>query len=200
MITKNKKIVDDIFKDFQPAGTMDVKENARKQAADDIEDLRQHDTLNEEDAVEYTTETMDAQRMKSQLRREEYVSFLSSISLSNPSEYKDLLAQYGNNEVRNLDLRKGWKLVFTATKLGDQTIAIGKASLTPQDGILVVLRSPDGTKYARPVSVMYEADVDLNAIHVLLIQAENTVDKMTGQMMYSDDPKTDSNPPSFILS
>lgn len=172
------KIIKDIFKKTDPIKTSDPEERAKEQTQKDLEDLR---LTNAEGGESYFIEARRAEEKAENLKREEFVGYLSS--LKGPIEYKEKLVEYANLSVGYAGLEPGWHLAFFPTAPGTGTINIGKRSFDPEYGFFALLISPKKKEYIRAVKLLMSPVIDMNAVHVVITQAENTMDYERGFLL-----------------
>ena len=162
------------------------RDRKKKELAEDLDYLRQvelprsqgggktfiHDTrLAEKEEVKKRTE--DAQ---------------NSLDGQAKLTYGKRLADYGFNRLQEVGFDKGWQYYCLFTN-GEQIDLFGKTFAT-QHGILVVIKSPQDITYVRGIRITGNPIMDINAVDILVVQAENTSDSEKG-LLLSDNKDTD---------
>jgi hypothetical protein len=101
--------------------------------------------------------------------------------------YKERLAMIAFNEIMNQSFPADWQYYCVPTD-GKPLDVWGKKFGT-QDGIVYIIRSPKGEVYIRAVKCAYDPDLDINAIKIMVVQIENTIDSWKG-LLLSDNVDT----------
>jgi hypothetical protein len=116
---------------------------------------------------------MKEQEASSKALEDEMLNFLGETKSF--ADYRDRLAAVGLTKLASIEFSKGWEYVCLSTD-GKHPITIGGKSFETKAGILVVLKAPDGTYFARAMGVTYDPTIDFVAITTLVLQAENSYD------------------------
>ena len=101
--------------------------------------------------------------------------------------YKERLSGYGQAGLEAIEWPEGWERYCLATS--GQHITIYGRSYETKDGILIIVKSANGDVYVRGVLCAYDPEVDMKAIDILILQAENTLDSSKG-LLLSDNRDT----------
>lgn len=103
--------------------------------------------------------------------------------------YKTRISSYGNERLKTADLDSKWECTFVPTS--NSRIRIYNKWFKTQDGVILVVKSPQGEVFIRGINLTRDPEYDINAINVLVLQAENTIDSKKG-LLLGDNKDTDS--------
>lgn len=102
--------------------------------------------------------------------------------------YRRGLADYGNRRIIEQDLPKSWECTFLPTDGTD--IKLYTRMFKTQEGIVLVLKAPDGEVYAKAVGVTMDAQIDVANVNMMVVQAENTIDSKKGLLLSEQKTKS----------
>lgn len=159
-------------------------EGKRSREQEDEEHLRQVDT---EEGPEFIRQIEDEKKKVNDLNLQNISSVLNSKRRS-PIGYRATLRNYGNGMIIDSELDKGWGAYFVETN-GGKTISVGGRTFDTKEGLVMILKAPNNKSFARAIQVIYDPAFDVNAVHVLLEQLDNTIDSEKGLLL---DKKKDS--------
>jgi len=94
------------------------------------------------------------------------------------ASYAARIAEYGSHLLSKIDLPDGFEYVCIATD-GNAISLYGRLFNT-QQGVVIALKAANGNVYVRAMQTSMEVLFDINAIEILVTQAENTLDHLTG--------------------
>ncbi len=130
----------------------------------------------------------ETQKLKdSKAKKEEAADYVAN-TLSHES-YRANLAEWGMYLLMQKDFPIGFEYHCIPTKDGSLNI-YGKHFFT-QEGILFVLKAPNGKVFIKAVMCCYQSEIDVNAVGLLSVEMENTVDSLKGLLL--SDKKTDAS-------
>lgn len=162
---------------------LDKEKAKKKEMAEDLEYLRQVDA-GPDKGRKFVAEYEEEKKKKEQKEVDDAKGGLEG---TGRAEYKTRLAIYGAKKLEQLGFPEGWEYYCIST-YGNSLMIFGTSYKT-QDGILMILRSPKKKVYTRGIKVTGWPDYDVNAIDVLVMQAENTLDSEKG-LLLSDNKDT----------
>lgn len=95
--------------------------------------------------------------------------------------YRQKLAEYCVNGLDQIDWPAKWE--HTCLPTDGTTIMLGGKSWKTQEGVLVIIGAPSGNVFCRGIRTTQNPEYDLKAIHILIEQAENTLDSERGLLL-----------------
>ena len=102
--------------------------------------------------------------------------------------YSKSLADYGNMVLANGDVDEAYEWDFIPTDGSD--IHIYGKRFKSQEGVVCVLKSPNGKVYVRAIRTSYDSPVDTGAIKTICDQLDNTIDEEKGLLIHGTENKT----------
>jgi hypothetical protein len=163
------------------------KEQKKKEAYEDIDYLKQIDRApNDTAASKIVVDDIKEGEAKEQKTKNDA---LNSIQGQAQYTYRQRLAAYAQTGLETITWPFGWIREAVATD-GSQINIWGKW-FKSQVGILIVVRSPQGGVYVRGIRTTQDPEMDIHAIDILVVQAENTLDSSRG-LLLSDNIDTES--------
>lgn len=99
------------------------------------------------------------------------------------ANYDFKVAELGRSMIAELDLPSSFKVACTPTRHGTSVKIFGNSisGRNLKDGILVVMKHGD-VFYYRAFWLVRVAEIDIGALRTAIVQLENTVDSLTGQL------------------
>lgn len=96
--------------------------------------------------------------------------------------YNTMLAEYGQRLLRRLEWPAKWRFDVIPT-IYKVVLRIYGRQYKGQDGVLFVLKSPEGKIFIRGIKSCRISQIDIHAIETLAEQAENTLDHWKGILL-----------------
>jgi hypothetical protein len=159
------------------------KKKKQDEIAKEVWELEQIDNDSTGDA--FVIKTEQAKEKKAKALEDDFLNFLDEDK--NYSSYRERLAAIGIIKLKSIEFAKGWEYFCIATKegsnIGIKSVINGEVvnrTFATKNGIAVILKDPAGGTYIRAIGVTYDPVVDHGALTTLVIQAENTYDKVRG--------------------
>jgi hypothetical protein len=159
------------------------EDQKKKELAQDEEYFKQ---VEKPGGRKYVVDKIEEETQKENKRQDDINTDLQS-KQTRPFTYREALADYGMNLLKEADFGKDWYYLCLPTD-GTAIRFMGKSMATEQ-GILLILASPAGNVYSRGIRTTADALLDSNAIRVLVTQAENTADSEKGLLLEKDGTK-----------
>lgn len=164
----------------------DKEEKKKKEMAEDLEYLRQVDLPEREGGGRKYVEEYEKERIKEEKDFADTAKTL--VQGSGPITYRSRLAEYGQKKLDGVGFPDTWEYYFVPTD--HRGINIYGKYFGTKEGVLLILRT-DRAVYTRGITVTGDPEYDVNAIDVLVLQAENTMDSEKG-LLLSDNKDTNS--------
>jgi hypothetical protein len=166
---------------------MPKSKTTKKEAYEDLDYLKQIDRAPNDSVVAKIV----ADDIKIGEEKEQKVRDDTKNSLVDKGKftYRNRLAAYAQAGLESITWPEGWVREAVATDGGD--IRIWGKWFKSQEGILIVVKSPRGEVFIRGIKTTNDAELDVNAIDILIVQAENTLDSSRGVLL-SDNVDTTS--------
>jgi len=95
--------------------------------------------------------------------------------------YRRKLAEYGQAGLDKIDWPQGWESFCLPTD--GSSLTIKGRNFKTQEGILFIVQSPMGQVFCRGILSTMNPEYDLKAVHVMVEQAENTLDSERGLLL-----------------
>lgn len=103
----------------------------------------------------------------------------NSLQAQTRHTYRTKLAAYAQIKLNELlEWAKHWEV--NAVPTHGHTIYIYGRAYETKEGVQLIIRSPKGNVYMKGITMTYEPEIDMNAIGVLVEQAENSMDSERG--------------------
>jgi hypothetical protein len=165
------------------------QEDKKKEAYENLDYLKQIDHAPGDDAAsKIVVDEIKETEAKEKIVRDQN---LNSLDFSKEARftYRNKLAAYAQAGLELISWPDGWVPEAVATDGTD--IRIWGKWFKSQEGILIVVKSPSGSVYVRGIKTTHDPEMDMKAIDILVIQAENTLDSSKG-ILLSDNVDTKS--------
>lgn len=168
---------------------LETYKEKKKEMEEDLEYLRQVEVSESQGGgAKYVGEKIEEEQKKEQNQEDDWKTYLQNKS-RRTNTYIQRLTDYGNKKLYQSDLDEQWVGSFIATD-GHAIELFGKSFKTKR-GLILVIKSPKGAVYVRGMTITSDPNYDINAVNVLVIQAQNTIDGEKG-LLLSDNVDTDS--------
>lgn len=158
----------------------DTQTYAEKKKAKHEELLKEEWELEEIDSErgdDFVIATEQAKEKQEKALQDDLLNFLDEDK--NITNYRERLAVVGELKLKSIEFVKGWEYFCKSTDGHTKLTVFGK-SFDTKPGIVIVLKDPSGQTYIGAVGVTYEPEIDHGALTTLVVQAENTYDKVRG--------------------
>lgn len=126
---------------------------------------------------EFVIKTEQAKEKKAKSLQDDLLNFLDEDR--NYISYRERLAAIGEMKLKSIEFVKGWEYYCRSTEANQRIKVFGK-SFDTKPGIIVIIKDPLNKTYIGAMGVTYDPVIDHGAITTLVIQAENTYDKVRG--------------------
>lgn len=164
----------------------ELHEEGKKEMGEALDYLKQVDRLRDESSRKYVIEK-EVERVKGEEKGRHDIKNALSNQKHAKFTYRRRLAIYAQTSLATIDFPAGWEYYGVPTD-GKQVRIFGKW-FASKEGILVIVRSPQGEVYIRGILCTMNPEYDVKAIDILVIQAENTLDSAKG-LLLSDNRDT----------
>lgn len=165
----------------------DKKEKKKKELNQDLEYLRQVDVPDAQGGGrKFVIDKIEEEKKEQKKITDAVKNVLDPDAMFS---YRRRLAEYGFTRLEEIDFPEGW-LYFTHPTDGSDINIYGRKFKT-QEGVLMIVKSKKGNVYMRAILVTGDPEYDVNAMNILVIQAENVVDSEKG-ILLSDNKDTAS--------
>lgn len=168
-----KKFKDKYLKDKHESPLEERKSKEEELEREEWE-LEEIDSERGDDFVIATEQAKEREERKLQ---DELLNFIDEDH--NITSYRERLAVVGELKLKSIEFVKGWEY-FCISTTGDSKITVFGKSFATKPGIVVILKDPSGQVYIKAMGVTYDPEVDHGALVTLVVQAENTYDKVRG--------------------
>lgn len=166
----------------KPKTSLELKQQKKRELEADLDYLKQVD---QPQGRKFVSDVRKAEQKKEKTIEDNYKSNLEYDRQR--SSYYDRLAQWGAKRLAEADIESGWAYGCMHTKRGD--VILWDKKFKAEDGVLVAIRSPQGTIYSRGINLTFDPEYDLNAINMLVMQAENTIEAQKNPQIDGKDTK-----------
>lgn len=158
--------------------------NTKDTGEEGLDYLKQIDRLPEEQGRKFVE---DVEKEKQKTRKRNQDSAKSYIEGRPILTYLNRLATYAQAGLETIDWPGGWERSAIATTTSG--ISIYGRFYASKEGVLIVVKSPKGEVFVRGIRTTGDPDMDINALDILILQAENTLDSSKG-ILLSDNVDT----------
>jgi hypothetical protein len=128
----------------------------------------------EAEGMDYVAKT-EQEKQAVAAKQRETVTDIADLLKGRPWDYMSNMAEWAMWLLMHIEWTIGWDYHCIPTKSGNKNI-YGKNFAT-KDGILFVLKAPNGKVFVRAMSCCFDAPIDINAVTTFVVQAENTLDQ-----------------------
>jgi hypothetical protein len=153
---------------------------SEQKKAKEEELVREEWELDEIDSVrgdDFVIATEKAREKTEKALQDDLLNFLDEDH--NIVNYRERLAVVGEVKLKSIEFDKGWEYYCKSTD-GKTKITIFGKSFDTKPGIVVILKDPQNRAYIGAIGVTYDPEIDHGALVTLVVQAENTYDKVRG--------------------
>jgi hypothetical protein len=197
--TKKAQVLEDEFKrnsvfkskEFEDhLDTIEEKQGLRtRKEVEGMEGNYDLEQTDKDSGPEYVAKQETEKLKQSAIKKEATIDYVAS-TITHES-YRANLAEWGMWLLMQKDFPSRFEYHCIPTKDGDLNI-YGKNFFT-KEGILFVLKAPNGKVFIKAVQCSYMPKVDVNAVGLLSVEVENTVDSLKGLLL------SDRKGPSKII-
>lgn len=168
------------------------EKEADKETAEVLETGQDNEELGKKVVAEIESENEAAKQKK----EDDFKTMMQSLK-GRPASYKDTMASVLVDFLKILDWPHRWTADVVLTD--GSPISIKGKGFSTQDGILLIITTPDGRVFHQGVRSSYDPVVDYMAMQTLAVQTENQLDKERGhfadmQQRTNTDPKIKAAP------
>lgn|SRR3990167_851487 len=161
----------------------------KKELNESIEYLRQVDAPESMGGGrKYVVDTRKEEKKEEKKSQDNLKSYLE-IRRQARYGYRERLATYAFERMVQQNFPLEWEYYCIPTD-GRNMMIFGKGFKT-KEGILFIIKSPKGDVYVRGVALVHDPEYDVNAVNIMVIQVENTIDSARGFLL-SDNKDTAS--------
>lgn len=154
-----------------------TQEEAKAESIQDLEELELIDKASDTEADEIVIETETRKEKARKALEDDLLNFLDEGG--SRTSYRERLASVGLVKLKSIEFSKGWEYFCLPTRENGNLMIEGK-NFETHEGIVAILKTPEGKTYSRAMRVTYDPEIDHGAITTLVVQCENTYDRVRG--------------------
>lgn len=163
------------------------KKDKKTEAFEDLDYLKQIERApNDAEASKIVVDEIKEKEIIENIRKD---TAKNSLPKDRAFTYRNRLATYAQAGLESINWPEGW--IREAVSTDGTDIRIWGKWFKSQEGVLLVIKSPTGGVFVRGIKTTNDPDMDIKAIDILCVQAENTLDSERG-ILLSDNLDTNS--------